>query len=667
MTDRAAASSNPAEAAPVPLSVVTSVLKVRRATDAVLVIEGSRGAPAWPWFRTILPAGLGVLACIAALLAGVGDASWLALVVPATVGIALIQRRRPSVVTLFRGSRFAQWQRGAVQFTLSWRKAELADDRLAVVLKLSGGEVRLPLRREATSASRSQAAAFIEAFAKGDGSFSGTTGRAVDDAFFEEFGLIEASRDRVVALATESLGLRVTLALTAWLVSTGGAIALASVGRAAPLVALALALAPACVWLVPVRRLAFAPRRGLGVDGDEPSAFDVELTQTRDDGVPVYIDVRRGSRLLRFVQRAQRIHGSSEDILRVARRDVEGLNACASFIQTFAQSPEEVPAHSDASAAEQLLGWHQAEPLTLACKMRLRSWPFERSSAAFIMTALATLPVVITTFGLLISAIGIGTIVVALLGRSIVAWVRPRLIFERGARALTWRLRGLEVRLRWTSIESARTGKGLVIQTEAGPLRVPLRRRTDERQIRAATEALERHFPPDQTTAPPSATWPAGFTAALDCIDFKAVTPIRLQFLCGRLSPVIFLSLVMAETALACGMWAIAVPPTAVLISLIALISWPFLFAVREVTIDRGTRSLTVHRWRSQDVEKLTPPKLLVGTIGDTMTAESFIIVIPAMDHKLILFPLATEERAVEEARRALLTFSGFDASEGDK
>jgi hypothetical protein len=49
------------------------------------------------------------------------------------------------------------------------------------------------------------------------------------------------------------------------------------------------------------------------------------------------------------------------------------------------------------------------------------------------------------------------------------------------------------------------------------------------------------------------------------------------------------------------------------------------------------------------------------------MTVESFVIVIPTIDHRLLLFPLATDEQAVQEARRALLAFSGIDASEGEK
>ena len=71
---------------------------------------------------------------------------------------------------------------------MRWHKAELADDRLAVVLKLSRGEVRLPLRQEALSTARSQAAAFVEAFAEPEASAPATTGPVVDDAFFEEFG-----------------------------------------------------------------------------------------------------------------------------------------------------------------------------------------------------------------------------------------------------------------------------------------------------------------------------------------------------------------------------------------------------------------------------------------------------------------------------------------------
>jgi hypothetical protein len=291
----------------------------------------------------------------------------------------------------------------------------------------------------------------------------------------------------------------------------------------------------------------------------------------------------------------------------------------------------------------------------------------ERSSFLFIITAVGAIPVAIATFGFLMSVLGIGTIVVGLLGRSVAGWARPRLTFEPGARFLTWRLRGLEVRLRWTSIESARTGEGLVVQTEAGPLRVPLRRRTAERRIDAAIEALERHFPPDEATVPPAATWPASFTAALDCIDFEAVTPIRLRFRCGRLTPVKCSLLVIAEIALAFGMWAIAVPPMVGLLGLIALIGWPSLFVVRVVAIERGIGSLIIHRWRGEVLEKVTPPQLLVGTIGDSMTVESFVIVIPTIDHRLLLFPLATDEQAVQEARRALLAFSGIDASEGEK
>lgn len=296
----------------------------------------------------------------------------------------------------------------------------------------------------------------------------------------------------------------------------------------------------------------------------------------------------------------------------------------------------------------------------LTCKLSARRRPLERSAGAFYATTIGALPVVIGTFWWS-SAIGIATVFVGLVGWSIFGVARPRLTFDPGARVLTWRLRGVEVRLRWTSIASARTGKGLVVQTEAGPLRVPLRRRAVARRIRAAIEALERHFPAEDATAPSSGTWPPGFGAALDCIDFKAVTPLRLRFLCGRLSPVKFVLLLMAEIALAFGMVAIAVPPMAVLISLIALVGWPFLFVVREVVIERGTRSMMVHRWRGQELEKLAPSKLIVGTIGDSMTAESFVIVILTTDHTLILPPLAADKHAVEEARRALLTFSGID------
>jgi hypothetical protein len=344
----------------------------------------------------------------------------------------------------------------------------------------------------------------------------------------------------------------------------------------------------------------------------------------------------------------------------------EGLRAYASFIQAFSPSPEEVPAYSDAGAAEQLLGWQESRPLVLTGRLRYRQLLLERSPIGFFMTTMFAVPAIIGK-SWLSGAIGIGAVFIGLVGWFISGWVRPRLIFEPGTRFLTWRLRGLEVRLRWTSIESARTGKGLVVQTEAGPLRVPLRRRTAERRIDAAIEALERHFPSDEATARPSATWPAGFIAALDCIDFKAATPIILRFLCGRLTPIKFILLLMAEIALACGILAIAPPPTVVLISLVALIGWPLLFAVREVDIERGTRTLIVRIRRDQSREKLTPAMLAVGTYGDSMTAESAVIIIQTAEHTLILLPSGTEERAVEAARRALLAFSGIDALEGEK
>jgi hypothetical protein len=676
MTDRPSASTKPAEAAPGSLSVVASALTVRRANDAEIVIEGSRGAPAWPRFRTVWPVVLGVLGWGAALLAEVGDASWLALVVPTIVVIAEIRRRRSSVVTLFRGSRLARWQRGAVQLTVRWHKAELADDRLAVVLKLSGGEVRLPLRQEALMAARSQAAAFVEAFAEPEASAPATTGPVVDDAFFEEFGLIELSRARAVLLATEWLGLRLTLAVMAWIVGTGGALVLASAGRATPLVALALALAPACVWLVPVRRLTVEPGLGLGIDGDDPTPFDVELPQwrspSRDATLPAHVDIRRGSRLLRLVRRVPPLHWWSEDILFIARRRVDGLSGCASFIQAFSQSPEEVqvdteqvPPHSDASAAEQVLGWQESKPLVLTGKLRARRRPLERSGGILLMATMLAVPAIIGK-SWLSGAIAIGAVFIGLVRWLISGLARPRLTFEPGARFLTWRLRGLEVRLRWTSIESARTGNGLIVRTEAGPLRVPLPRRTPERRIDAAIQTLERHFPPDEATAPPSTTWPAEFTAALDSIDFEAATPMRLRFVCGRAGPATLGLLAAVEGGFAFGILGIGPPTVVVLISLIPLIGWPFLFAVQDVAIERGTRSLIVHGRYGPLRERLTPAMLAVTTAGDTMTVEVFGLSILAPDHMLNV-PLSTpNERTVEPVRRALLAFAGFDASEGE-
>ena len=130
---------------------------------------------------------------------------------------------------------------------------------------------------------------------------------------------------------------------------------------------------------------------------------------------------------------------------------------------------------------------------------------------------------------------------------------------------------------------------------------MPLRRRPAERRIDAAIAALERHFPPDEATAPPSATWPAGFTAALDRMEFEAVTPIRLRFLASRTSNMwAFGLLMLVELALAGGILGIGPPPTAILISLIALIGWPFLFAGQDVAIERGSRSLIVCRGDAQ-------------------------------------------------------------------
>ena len=106
----------------------------------------------------------------------------------------------------------------------------------------------------------------------------------------------------------------------------------------------------------------------------------------------------------------------------------------------------------------------------LTCKLKYRHLVFERSPVCFFMTTMWAVPAIIGK-SWLSGVIGIGAVFIGLVGWFISGFARPRLTFEPGARLLTWRHRGLEVRLRWTSIESARTGRGLIVPTEAGPLR----------------------------------------------------------------------------------------------------------------------------------------------------------------------------------------------------
>src|SRR4030095_13654961 len=106
----------------------------------------------------------------------------------------------------------------------------------------------------------------------------------------------------------------------------------------------------------------------------------------------------------------------------------------------------------------QLLGWQESKPLVLTCKLRYRQQLLERSPIGFFLTTMSAVPAIIGKYWLS-GGIGVGAVFIGLVGWFISGLARPRLIFEPGARFLTWRLRGLEVRLRWTSIESARTGK----------------------------------------------------------------------------------------------------------------------------------------------------------------------------------------------------------------
>jgi hypothetical protein len=223
----------------------------------------------------------------------------------------------------------------------------------------------------------------------------------------------------------------------------------------------------------------------------------------------------------------------------------------------------------------------------------------------------------------------------------------------------------LEVRLRWKSIEFAGTGKALIIRTEAGPLRASLRGRAGERPIHAALEALEQHFPPSVATTPPSETWPVGFTSALDFIDFKAITPVRLQLLSGQMGVLTFCFLFLLEMGLAFGIAELGAPPAAASIILIALIGWPFLFAVWEVAIERGCHSMIVDRWRGRLRETFSPSMLKITTIGSPLTSQSFGMNVLASDHTLILPGLAAARNTVEEAGQALLAFSGTGSFEG--
>jgi hypothetical protein len=288
------------------------------------------------------------------------------------------------------------------------------------------------------------------------------------------------------------------------------------------------------------------------------------------------------------------------------------------------------------------------------------------------MTSVGTLPVVfyattlvalptMTAFWVLIGAAAIGGALAGLVG--LLGLARPSLTLEPGSRDLIWRLRKSEVRLRWESIEFAREGKALIVRTQAGPIHASLRGCPGEPQFRQAVEALERDSPPSPGT-PPSITWPAKFTAALDFIDFQAIGPAQVRFLSGQMRLLTFCLLLMGEIGLAFGIAELHPPPAAVPIILIALLGWPFLFRVREVVIERGSRSLVIRRWRGHLRENLTPSMLQMTRI-EADGNESFGMKILALDHTLILPGLAIDRNTVEDAGQALLEFSGTGSVEG--
>jgi hypothetical protein len=525
---------------------------------------------------------------------------------------------------------------------LVWDRAEVSSDRLAIVLKVRGGELRLPLRGQPPPDAVQAAAAFLNAFSDGEAQ-PDAGGADVHDAFFEEFALVEASQGRVVATATEGVGIPLSLALGAWLVATGIAVACASLGLAAVIVGAILAVAPVAAWIVPVRRLAFVRDEGLYVDDQGPSRFEVEVTKLAG-GEAAYVDVVRESQFFRLTTRAWK---------------TERLQACAEFLRSFAEPGLvlEAPAAVDATDAAKEGGqW----PLAFTSELRLRYQPLERSAVVLSAAVISAFPLAVAAFGWLMAIVAVGTAVLGVVARSLLSLARPTIAFDATTRHVAWQLRGVNLRFRWSSVESEGTGRGLVIQTEAGPLRVLLRGgRASERHLHRAIQAMERALPsPVDSAGTSGGEWPPGFVAALEFLDFDAVTTAELRLTASRLDLRVAMCLVVAGLALGFGVLSIEAPAAVTATIGLASVAWPFLFRPLRLTIARGSGSVLIRSWFRETHGPLTESLLHIRTLGSALTGQSFGLSMSIDDQTVALPGLTTHRALAEDARRALLGYS---------
>jgi hypothetical protein len=268
-------------------------------------------------------------------------------------------------------------------------------------------------------------------------------------------------------------------------------------------------------------------------------------------------------------------------------------------------------------------------------------------------------PLGVAAFGWVMATVATGTMMLVVVTRTVYSFARPKVSFEATSRQVTWRLRELKVRCRWSSIESDGTGKALVIQTEAGPLRVLLRNRASEQQVRRALEEVETTFASSKgASQSQSGDWPSSFAAALDFLEFEAANTAELRLKGGRLGLPTSLCLVVAAMALSFGVVWIEPPATAAAIIGLAFVGWPFLFRPLRLTVAKGSRSVLVHSWTSESREPLTESMLHIVTVGSPLTSQSFALRISIGGRSFMLPGLTTRRTVAEDARRALLEYS---------
>jgi hypothetical protein len=295
-------------------------------------------------------------------------------------------------------------------------------------------------------------------------------------------------------------------------------------------------------------------------------------------------------------------------------------------------------------------------PLCLVGRLRFRARPLERSSIIYFAAAVSAWPLVAMRCDFLAGLVGLGIVGVLVAIRSVTSVARPRLCFEEGTRFLSWRFRNVQVRLGWTSLARAPTGKSLIVLTEAGPLEAAPTRESGERDLDRVIASVEVRCPTGAAAHGPN-LWPSEFGSALELLQFESVSPTKICLRSGGMGMFKAGVMILFVMGLSWAVSAIEPPPGAAAVVALTLACWPFLFSVRNVALQRNAGKALVGSKRSSLSHELTADRLTVTSISAD-GIESFGLRIE-IDGKWLALPGLTASREIaESARRALLEYS---------